>query len=63
MLFIMIIAESSKQKNSVQNADINKYSLAYINKFESAVKNFEIFVEEEKMRKNLLAKSRFASFN
>ncbi len=35
----------------------------YIRKFESAVKNFEVFVEEERLRQSMAIKSRFASFN
>jgi len=50
-------------KSSFQQLTSPKLSHSYVRKFESAVKNFEQFVEEERLRKSLNIRSRFASFN
>jgi hypothetical protein len=51
-----------KSKHNFKLAS-EKIEMAYTKKFESAVKLFETFVEEEKMKQVMAIRSRFASFN
>ncbi len=60
---IVMTTKRKRLKNKFTKLDTRKVSLAYINRFESAVKVFEKVLEEENVKRGLLIKSRFASFN
>ena len=50
-------------KSGFQQLTSPKMSHSYVRKFESAVKIFEQLIEEERTKKSLSIRSRFASFN
>ncbi|MDW7693601.1 hypothetical protein R9C00_02510 [Flammeovirgaceae bacterium SG7u.111] len=59
----MIVSNHNKPKGIYRHISENNGNRSYFNKFESAVKNYEIMVHEERLRRNMAFKFKFESFN